>query len=82
MQSGARATYSWTSTGPVNYDLHGESASGSAHSYKSARSVTTDRGDLVASFTGTHGWFWRNRSGSDVTVTLQTTGAYTAITRP
>jgi hypothetical protein len=82
MQNGARASYSWSATGAVNYDLHGEPAGGVATSYKSARSVTSDRGDLVASFTGKHGWFWRNRSGADVTVTLQTTGAYTAISRP
>ncbi|UFN51702.1 transmembrane anchor protein (plasmid) [Roseomonas sp. OT10] len=82
MREGARATYEWSSTGPVNYDLHGEPPGGSGRSYKAGRSVTEDRGELVAGFTGTHGWFWRNRSGGEVTVTLRTSGAYTAITRP
>ncbi len=30
---------------------------------------------------GKHGWFWRNRSGAPVTITLRTKGAYTDIRR-
>lgn len=82
MQEGARANYEWSSSGQVNYDMHGEPPGGTGRSYKSGRSKTDDRGELVAAFTGMHGWFWRNRSDSDVTVTLRTKGAYTAITRP
>ena len=82
MLEGARASYSWTSTGPVNFDLHGEPARGATRSYKNGRSVSADQGELVAAFAGTHGWFWRNRSGQEITVTLTTNGAYTAITRP
>lgn len=28
-----------------------------------------------------HGWFWRNRSNADVTVTLKTNGDYASIKR-
>ena len=38
-------------------------------------------GELVAAFTGSHGWFWRNRTGESVTITLQTAGAYTEVKR-
>jgi hypothetical protein len=85
MRKDARATYSWTSTGPVNFDLHGEPPNAPrnfSHSYKSGRGAPSDQGALVAAFDGTHGWFWRNRSGQDVTVTLRTNGVYEAITRP
>jgi hypothetical protein len=85
MRKDARATYSWTSTGPVNFDLHGEPPNpprNFSHSYRSGRGASSDQGDLVAAFDGTHGWFWRNRSGQEVTVTLRTSGAYEAITRP
>ena len=34
-------------------------------------------GELTAAFAGSHGWFWRNRSGQTVTVTLRTSGDYT-----
>ena len=85
MRKDARATYSWTSTGPVNFDLHGEPPNpprNFSHSYRSGRATSTDQGDVVAAFDGTHGWFWRNRSAQDVTVTLRTSGAYESITRP
>ncbi|PZR12959.1 MAG: transmembrane anchor protein [Azospirillum brasilense] len=85
MQEGARATYSWTSTGPVNYDMHGEPPNpgrNSTHSYKAARSVTSDSGELRAAFAGTHGWFFRNRSNQNVTVTLRTSGDYQGVIRP
>jgi len=36
---------------------------------------------LVAAFDGSHGWFWRNRTGEPVTITLRTTGAYTEVKR-
>ena len=85
MQEGARATYSWTSTGPVNYDMHGEPPNlgrNSTHSYKAARSVTSDSGELRAAFAGTHGWFFRNRPNQNVTVTLRTSGDYQGVIRP
>ena len=85
MREGARATYSWTSTGPVNYDMHGEPPNpgrNSTHSYKTGRSVTSDSGELRAAFAGTHGWFFRNRSNADITVDLRTGGDYQGIIRP
>lgn len=31
---------------------------------------------IEAAFDGHHGWFWRNRSGEPLTITLQTDGPY------
>lgn len=83
MDEGAQATYSWTATGPVNFDLHGEpdGGQGGAHSYRNGRSQTSDQGNFVAAFDGLHGWFWRNRGRTDVTVTLRTTGYYAQVRR-
>ena len=39
-------------------------------------------GELVAAFTGNHGWFWRNRTDAPVTVTLRTGGEYLEIKVP
>ena len=36
---------------------------------------------LTAVFTGSHGWFWRNRTGAPVTITLITDGAYSEVKR-
>jgi hypothetical protein len=64
----------------VNYDTHGD-ALGRSISYVKGRGVAADEGELVAAFTGNHGWFWRNRGQSDVSLVLQTRGAYSDIQR-
>jgi len=43
--------------------------------------VSTVEGELVAVFSGNHGWFWRNRGQADVTVILQTRGQYREVKR-
>ncbi len=76
---GTAIRYSWrTDTGVVNYDMHGTRAGGGREtSYKTARGVASDEGVMTAGFDGSHGWFFRNRTSQQVTVTLRTTGAYT-----
>lgn len=81
MQQGETAVFSWVSEGgPVNFDLHGD-ASGRSISYEKGRGVSQAYGDLVAEFTGNHGWFFRNRNKREVTVVLSTRGAYAAMKR-
>ncbi len=77
MSKGARVKYEWmTNGGAVNHDTHGEGASKAFISYKKGTNVMGDAGELIADFDGSHGWFWRNRSQTDVTVTLKTNGEY------
>ena len=80
MQNGAQASYTWTATDAVNYDLHGDGG-GKETSYQKDRGVKSDQGVLKAAFDGNHGWFWRNRTSKDVTITLKTDGAYSAVKR-
>ncbi|MBN8914703.1 MAG: transmembrane anchor protein [Rhizobiales bacterium] len=81
MIQGAKVNFSWTvAGGVVNYDLHGDGG-GQETSYQKGRGVPGADGLLEASFDGKHGWFWRNRGTSDVTVTLRTSGSYTEIKR-
>ncbi|MBY3473607.1 transmembrane anchor protein [Rhizobium laguerreae] len=80
MSKGAKATYEWTAQGGgVNYDMHADGDGGKTTSYKKGRAAPTDSGELEAAFDGKHGWFWRNRTSSPVTVTLKTSGAYADI---
>ncbi|TNB81422.1 transmembrane anchor protein [Pseudomonas sp. Fig-3] len=85
MQNKATVSYEWTTNGvPVNHDTHGEpynAPNGFYHSYSKAKQVKGDKGELTAIFDGTHGWFWRNRSDSDVTITLKTKGEYLSVKR-
>ena len=82
MRKGSMVTYEWTASGPVNHDTHGETynaAQGDFHSYSKGRQVNGDKGELTALFDGTHGWFWRNRSDNNVTISLKTTGDYLSV---
>lgn len=79
MAKGAKAHYAWVvEGGEVNFDTHGD-APGNSISYEKGRGVSSDAGVLEAAFTGNHGWYWRNRGQSNVTVTLRTRGDYTEI---
>jgi hypothetical protein len=83
MNKGAKVTYSWkVNGGLVNHDTHGDpvaGAPGGYHGYGKGRQVGSDAGELVAAFDGNHGWFWRNRGTSDVTVTIKTNGEYQSL---
>ena len=81
MEEGARVRYVWSSSGGrINFDIHADRPGTSYHGY-SKGSSQREEGDLTAAFTGSHGWFWRNRTGETVTITLQTAGAYTEVKR-
>lgn len=82
MRKGSRVTFSWsTDRGAVNYDLHADAPGIDYHSYAKASGRPSDEGVLVAAFDGNHGWFWRNRGGETVTLTLTTDGDYQELKR-
>ena len=79
MEEGATAEFSWsTDSGRVNFDLHGDGG-GQNITYEKGRGTTGETGVLTAAFTGNHGWFWRNRDSSDITVRVQLRGDYSAL---
>tara|TARA_B100001123_G_C15255075_1_gene1004352 strand:- start:390 stop:995 length:606 start_codon:yes stop_codon:yes gene_type:complete len=82
MVEGSFAKYEWeTQNGGLNYNLHGDGYKGSQKSitYKKGRMTSSDIGEIISEFDGYHGWFWRNRNNSAVTVTLKTMGDYIQI---
>ncbi len=79
MEAGVTATYAWTATGGrVNFDLHAH-GDGQSIDYARGRGETVGEGSIDAPFTGEHGWFWRNRDSSEITVTLQLRGDYSEL---
>ena len=74
--------YTWTSTGPVNFDFHGDpdnpSTPGEFASYDAAQG-TGRSGSFQAPFDGRHGWYFQNVGDSPVTITLQTWGYYDVV---
>ena len=79
MEAGDTAEYAWTAEGGrINFDLHAHGG-GQSIDYEKGRGETSGDGSFEATFAGEHGWFWRNRDGADVTVTLQLNGTYRAL---
>ena len=86
LEKGAALIYSWkTQQGEkINHEFHGEPLNAKADVYESyilEKQVSESGGTLIAPFTGTHGWFWRNKNTTPVTVTLNASGFYTDIFR-
>jgi len=76
---GETLLYSWKASGAVNVDLHAEpddAPRGYAESYEKKDRVTQGAGTLAAPFSGIHGWYWQNQTGTEVTVTLASAGFY------
>jgi hypothetical protein len=84
MQKDASVSYEWsTVSGPVNYDTYGnppDAPKGFYCGYGKEEHVRRV-GTLQAAFDGKHGWYWRNRSGAAVSITLKTSGDYGQIER-
>ena len=79
MEAGATVTYAWTATGGrVNFDLHAHSG-GQSVDYERGAGQTEGVGTIEAPFAGDHGWFWRNRDSTPITMTIQLRGEYSDI---
>ena len=81
MAEGAKARFTWLSSGgKINFDTHADRPGLSYHGYGKG-SAQQQSGELTAAFTGSHGWFWRNRGQADVTMTLKVAGDYEKLSR-
>lgn len=82
MENGGSLLYSWTATGKLIYDFHGQPDGGSSSDSKSydkrERGEESDRanGAFTAPFTGVHGWYWENPGSDEVTIRLTSAGFY------
>lgn len=79
MEEGESVDYAMTVTGGrVNFDLHGH-GNGNSTTYEKGRGSQGSEGTFTAAFQGGHGWFWRNRDSTPLTVTLKLRGTYSDI---
>ncbi len=84
MKAGEEITYEWSTGGPkINFELHGEELGAAAGDYTSYEKGTSAgaSGTFRAPFDGTHGWYWRNRSGAPITVTVKAKGKFEKFVR-
>ena len=78
IQEGGTMVYSWTATGPLEYNFHSApdgAPPGYAESFD-AQENDVAHGSYVAPFTGVHGWYWENPATEEVSVTFDTAGFY------
>ncbi len=79
MSKDAEVEFSWSSdAGAAFYDLHGDSKEVRYHIYEKGTG-SSKQGSFVAAFDGKHGWYWKNRSTTPMTITLTTAGNYQEI---
>lgn len=86
MLEGQSYVFEWSAKGgPVKVDMHGErpdAAEGEFTSYWAEKALTGGKGVFTAPFAGTHGWYFRNKGETPVTVTVKTAGFYNDLFLP
>ncbi len=74
--------FSWNTGGEkIYFDFHGEPEGNTNGYFKSYKIDTQNQssGSLQIPFTGSHGWYWENKSNQPVTIILKTRGNYKKI---
>jgi hypothetical protein len=84
LKAGDGLVFRWTASADVAVDMHGEApdAKGTWTSYAVESAQREGAGTFVASFDGTHGWYWQNRGTEPVTVEIVVTGFQPSLYRP
>jgi len=85
MATGDHMIFRWEATGPVKADMHGEPPNAGDDeftTYWKEADLMSGQGAFTAQFAGIHGWYWRNRGETPVTVKVRTSGFYKALIRP
>lgn len=79
LEKGAGMLYSWTSTGPVHYEMHSVpdgAPSTFAETFDKQDDRSVGHGTYTAPFPGIHGWYFANKTGQPVTIKLTTSGFF------
>jgi hypothetical protein len=79
MNESTHLEYEWRTDGaPLYFDFHGEPQGDKTGFFESFAITTSDqvKGTLTTPFSGSHGWYWKNKTNDPITVTLTTKGAY------
>ncbi|MCK4840842.1 MAG: hypothetical protein KAT04_03040 [Methylococcales bacterium] len=76
---GEKIEFIWETNGEKLYfDFHGEPEGDKTGYFKSYKESTQSKssGSLTAPFTGSHGWYWENKTNQSITIILKTRGNY------
>ena len=84
LAEGEFLVFTWDAGGVnVKFDFHGEPAAGPDGAFLSFQKGAASKsgGSLKAPFTGTHGWYWKNPTDSNVSIKLRVSGFYLQISK-
>jgi hypothetical protein len=86
MRKGAGLIYSWSASGKLLFEFHGEpnvkpAGKGGTDYYETydidnQTGKEEGHGTFIAPSTGIHGWFWENKTPNEVTLKLVSSGFY------
>ena len=85
MEKGDSFIFTWKSSGPIKAEMHGEelnAANDAFTDYWKELEISGGQGDFTAPFGGIHGWYFRNKGETPVTVTVKTVGFYKDLYQP
>jgi hypothetical protein len=76
--------YEWNADAPLRYDFHGDPEDKDSYPkgyFESYANGTSDaaKGKITIPYNGSHGWYWKNTSTKDITISLTTKGNYNII---
>jgi len=79
VNKGEKLEFVWKTDGSTLYfDFHGEPQGNTTGYFKSFKesNQSESSGTLEAPFTGSHGWYWENKTNKIVVINLKTRGQY------
>lgn len=82
MKQHQKMTYEWLTDGhPLYFDLHGEPEGDTTGYFESFAIASTNemKGSFTTPFTGSHGWYWKNKTDKAIAVQLMVKGQYQVI---
>lgn len=77
-----KMTYEWiTDAQDIYFDLHGEPQGDTTGYFESYAIATLSemKGSFTAPFTGSHGWYWKNKSDKPIAIQLIVEGQFEVI---
>lgn len=85
LMAGDSLQFHWQASADVAVDMHGDRVDAGKDEYTSYWIEAAQRegaGALTAPFDGNHGWYWQNRSTTEITVRLEVSGFAVKLFRP
>ncbi|MBH0067452.1 MULTISPECIES: hypothetical protein [Alteromonadales] len=82
MKQHEKMTYEWLTDGePLYFDLHGEPEGDTTGYFESYTIATSNemKGSYTTPFTGSHGWYWKNKTDNAIGIQLMVKGQYEVI---